>query len=196
MSLKSIGAFANFGIHGDGPLARLIRAPLSPALPYWSTDLDQYLNDRQLHGLVLVGAFSPAATSIPVSVIDPGRAADVNTPPVAWTLDNWAGQVDALVRSHAGPATGWIVSARLLSRLADPRPLLGALKRLSLDEHTPILFVIEEKRAEDRTWTPAQFAEFLEASGFSIERRKAAGGAALIEARVDEQAYRSYLEKK
>lgn len=195
MSLKSNGAFANFGIHGDGPLARLIRAPLSPALPYWSTELDQYLNDRQLHRLVLVGAFSPAATSIPLSVIDPDRAAELSAPPVAWTLDNWAGQVDALVRSHAGPATGWFVSARLLSRLADPRPLLGALKRLSLDEHTSILFVIEEKRAEDRTWTPAQFAEFLESSGFSIERRKAAGGAALIEARVDAQAYRSYLEK-
>lgn len=194
MSLKSIGAFANFGIHGGSALGKLGRAPVRPAVPYWSADLDQYLTERKLQRAVLVGAFSPASNSVAASVLDPGGSADLHAPPVAWMLDNWTGEVDALVRSHSGPATGWIVSARLLGQLADPRPLLGALKRLSLDEGCSILFVVEKELADEQAWSPAQFSEFLEASGFALERRKAAGAAALVEARVETQAYRRYLE--
>lgn len=194
MSLKSIGAFANFGIPGGSALGKLGRAPVRPAAPYWSADLDQYLTERKLQRAVLVGAFSPASNSVAASVLDPGGSADLHAPPVAWMLDNWTGEVDALVRSHSGPATGWIVSARLLGQLADPRPLLGALKRLSLDEGCLILFVVEKELADEQAWSPAQFSEFLEASGFALERRKAAGAAALVEARVETQAYRRYLE--
>lgn len=194
MSLKSIGAFANFGIHGGGVLGNLGRAPLSAAAPYWSADLDQYLSERQLQRVVLVGAFDPPAATSPAAVLDVHRDVDLHAPPASWALDNWTGQVDALVRSHAGPATGWIISARLLGQLADPRPLLAALKRLSLDGACSILFVVEKELADDKTWTPAQFSDFLEASGFSLERRRAASATALIEGRVDAEAYRRYLE--
>lgn len=194
MSLKSIGAFANFGIQGGGALGNLGRPPLTPVVPYWSADLDLYVSERQLQRVVLVGALSPVVDALSASVVSLDGEADPCAPPVAWTLDNWAGQVDALVRSYAGPATGWIVSARLLGRLADPRPLLAALKRLSLDEPCSILFVVEKDLAHDKLWSPAQFWDFLEASGFSLQHRNAQGSAALIEASVESGAYGRYLE--
>ncbi|MFY0477662.1 glycosyltransferase [Achromobacter marplatensis] len=194
MSLKKIGAFANSGIQGGGALGRLGRDPLSASVPYWSADLGQYLSDPQVQKAVLVGAFSPIEASVPVIVHDPSRSAALEAPPVAWTLDNWTGQVDALVRSHSSSGTAWIVSVRLLAQLIDPRPLLAALKRLSLDVASPILFVAEKELSDTLTWTHKQFLDFLEASGFSYRQRNSTTSAVLVEASVEREAYGRYLE--
>ncbi|MFD4836099.1 glycosyltransferase [Achromobacter sp. NPDC058515] len=194
MSLKSIGAFANFGIHGGGVLGSPGRPPSIPATPYWSAGLDQYITEKGFSKAVLIGAFSPGAQTVPASVHALGGSADLKAPPMSWMLDNWTGQVDALVRSHAAPATAWIVSASLLAQLSDPRPLLLALKRLSLDEACPILFVVEKELGNAQAWTARQFSDFLEKSGFLLHRRTTADEAMLIEASIEREAYGRYLE--
>lgn len=194
MSLKSIGAFANFGRPGAGVPGTIERASAGIAQAAWPAGLDRYLAEKQSRHAVLFGAFEPGRCPVAATVYDLDRDGDGREPPTAWKLDNWTGQVDALVRGHHTPGTAWIVSSALLARLADPRPLLGALKRLSLDEGCPVLFVAEQDGGRAHAWNPKQFAQFLEESGFALRRRDAEDGAALIEAVVEREAYGRYLE--
>lgn len=195
MSLKNIGVFASFGNVQRGPLGQLDQALDHAPAPYWSEDLDRYLNERQARQAVLFGPFAPQAQSITFIQYGEQRQAQAGQAPGLWMLDNWTGQVDALVRSCNAPDTAWIVSASLIARLADPRPLLLALKRLCLDGGGRVLFVVESDLARLRAWKPKEFAAFLGQNGFSVTNRQATGAALLLEAGVEREAYGRYLRE-
>lgn len=95
-------------------------------------------------------------------------SASAETESIAIKLGNWAGYAEQIVNELYSNGSGFCVEAEFLASLADPRPFIIALKKISLQQNCPILFSCTHNGFDQYSWSAQEFSRFLSAFGFSI----------------------------
>jgi glycosyltransferase involved in cell wall biosynthesis len=94
----------------------------------------------------------------------------------------------------------WIITSEYLSLLCDPRPLLWAFKRLSLNAvgQYEVSFVYSPFKGGIRNWNQASFFEWIESAGFTLETQEETRKNTAVDIRrgyVNKEQYQAYLKK-
>lgn len=109
-------------------------------------------------------------------------------------VDNWAATVDELYSRASDQPCVFLLTSEYLSGLVDPRPLLLALKRLSLHNGSSAVVIYTPEKKGIRHWTEAEFKDFLLASGFELTELSREPLGVVLDCRIAPLGYQHYLE--
>jgi len=187
MNLHLTSAFSEFGAQ-----------PVPLSAPDVSTDqlrpidadrLKETLRGSPYRSAIVLGHLSKPCSD-QAGILRPLEAFAAGSLPADWLVDNWSGQVDAFVRAYDQHDTLWVLGSQFLSDLADPRPLLAALKRVCLARSGTVMFVHEDVPGRFRHWSREAFSNFLAAGGFPLQ----VGDDCWMAATLTLHDYAAYLE--
>ncbi len=109
-------------------------------------------------------------------------------------VDSWATTVDDLyLRGSAQPCV-FLLTSEYLSCLVDPRPVLLALKKLSLHNRSSAVVIYTPEQKGVRYWTEDEFKTFLLASGFELTELSRKPSGIVFSCSVSPLGYQRYLE--
>jgi len=187
MNLHLTSAFSEFGARPVPLSAPDVSADHS--CPIDADRLRETLRSSTCRSAVVLGTLSEPCLD-QTGIQRPLEAFATGSLPADWLVDNWSGQVDAFVRAYDQHDTLWVLGSRFLSDLADPRPLLAALKRVCLSRNGTIMFVHDDAPGRFRHWSRDAFSGFLAASGLAAQP----GDGGWMATTLTLEGYAAYLE--
>ncbi len=189
MNLHLTSAFSEFGARPVPLSAPDISA--DRLRPIDADRLQETLRGSPYRSAIVLGPLSRPCLD-QTSIHRPLEAFATGSLPADWLVDNWSGQVDAFVQAYDQHDTLWVLGSQFLSDLADPRPLLAALKRVCLARSGTVMFVHEDAPGRFRHWSREAFSSFLTAGGFPLQL----GDDGWMAATLTLRDYAAYLENR
>jgi len=189
MSLHLTSAFSEFGAQ---PVPLSAPDVSSDQLrPIDADKLKETLQGSPYRSAIVLGHLSKPCSD-QAGIHCPLEAFAAGSLPADWLVDNWSGQVDAVRSAYDQQDTLWVLGSQFLSDLADPRPLLAALKRVCLARSGTLMFVHEDGPGRFRHWSQEAFSNFLAAGGFPLQ----VGDDGWMAATLTPHDYATYLEDR
>ncbi len=110
-------------------------------------------------------------------------------------IQNWSTTPEKLAAMAGGKHLAVFLTQNFLEKLADPRPMLLALKRILMQGKASVHLQTGTFGNATRSWTPIEFREFLLSSGFEIFNSDSKIETNCFWLRLTHESYKDYLEK-